>query len=175
MIRTKVCMLGSFAVGKTSLVRRFVHSLFGDRYLSTLGARVDKKSLVIDGTKIDLMLWDLAGKDDYQSVRPTHLRGASGCLLVMDSTREHSVDVALELHQLMLDTIDQVSFVVAINKCDLVDEWRLSDRQLEQLRALGGPIFRTSALTGDEVENAFAALARQILASKPPGEDGDPS
>ena len=87
MIQKKICMLGAFAVGKTSLVQRFVKSLFSDRYLTTVGVKIDKKIVTVGDTEVSLVLWDLAGEDEFQSVQTSYLRGASGYLLVIDGTR----------------------------------------------------------------------------------------
>ena len=80
MIRKKICMIGAFAVGKTSLVRRFVQSIFDEKYLTTVGVKIDKKVVEVDGRQIMLMLWDLEGQDVYHSVRTSYLRGAAGYL-----------------------------------------------------------------------------------------------
>jgi small GTP-binding protein len=66
MIQKKVCMLGTSGVGKTSLVAKFVHSIFSDKYLTTVGVKIDKKTVTVDGNEVMLMIWDLAGDDDYQ-------------------------------------------------------------------------------------------------------------
>ena len=84
MIQKKICMLGAFAVGKTSLVAQYVSSLFSEKYLSTVGVKIDKKQLTVDGRDVTLMLWDIYGQDDYQTVQPSQLRGMSGYLLVVD-------------------------------------------------------------------------------------------
>jgi GTPase SAR1 family protein len=78
MIQKKVCMLGSFSVGKTSLVRRFVESMFSDAYLTTVGVKIDKKPLQVEGNDLTLMLWDIYGEDDFQKMRMSYLRGARG-------------------------------------------------------------------------------------------------
>ncbi len=62
MLKKKICMLGYFGVGKTSLVSRFVRSMFADRYQTTVGVKIDKKVLSVDGRDVTLMLWDLAGE-----------------------------------------------------------------------------------------------------------------
>ena len=82
MIQKKVCMLGAFAVGKTSLVRRFVHSMFADKYLTTVGVKIDKKQLTHSGKEVLLLLWDLYGEDEFQRVQTTYLRGSSGLFLL---------------------------------------------------------------------------------------------
>lgn len=95
MISRKICMLGAYAVGKTSLVRKFVHGVFSEKYLTTIGAKIDKKELVVDGTELTLVLWDLAGEDGFEKVRLSYLRGSSGYLLVVDGTREASLQTAI--------------------------------------------------------------------------------
>ena len=78
MIQKKVCVLGSFGVGKTSLVRRYVQSIFSDTYLTTVGVKVDKKTLTVDSGEVTLVLWDIAGEDDINAIRMTYVRGAGG-------------------------------------------------------------------------------------------------
>ena len=110
MIQKKICMLGSFGVGKTSLVSRFVYSLFSEQYLSTIGVKIDRKSVVVDDAEVNLLLWDLHGDDEFQRVRASYLRGMSGYLLVADGTRAESLHVALDLQQLAKDTVGDVPF-----------------------------------------------------------------
>ena len=81
MIQKKVCLLGGFAVGKTSLVSRFVTSIFSEKYLTTVGVKVDKKLVSVNGQDVTLMLWDIYGEDEFQTVQPSYLRGASGYLV----------------------------------------------------------------------------------------------
>ena len=81
MIQKKICLLGGFGVGKTSLVAQFVHSLFSDKYLTTIGVKIEKKSVPVDETQVELVIWDIYGHDDFQKLRTSYLRGASGYLL----------------------------------------------------------------------------------------------
>ena len=161
MIQKKMCMLGGFGVGKTSLVSRFVHSIFSDKYLTTLGVKIEKKSVTLEQETVDLIIWDLHGEDEFQRVNMSYLRGASGYLLVADGTRSKSLEVALNLHDTAQKTIGKVPFILAINKWDLsgTEMWEIDPGKLEQL---GFPIVRTSAKTGSEVEATFAALARAM-------------
>ena len=91
MIQKKVCLLGGTGVGKTSLVAQFVHSIFSDKYLTTVGVKIDKKSVDVDGTDVELVIWDVYGHDDFQKLRVSYLRGTSGYLLVADGTRARHV------------------------------------------------------------------------------------
>ncbi|HEX8871362.1 MAG TPA: Rab family GTPase [Candidatus Acidoferrum sp.] len=163
MITKKICMLGSFAVGKTSLVRRFVESLYSETYHTTVGVKVDKKVLSVDGRELTLVLWDIYGEDDYQKMRWTYLRGASGYLLVADGTRRATVEKAIALEQKAREEVGVLPFVFLINKSDLVDEWYVDDALEAQLAARNWTPLRSSAKTGEGVEEAFALLARKML------------
>jgi len=165
MIQKKICMLGSFAVGKTSLVQRFVQSTYSDRYFSTIGVKIDKKPLTIGDVELTFMLWDIQGDDGKRKVHTSYLRGASGYLLVVDGTRPETVQTALTLQQTVQDTLGRVPFVCVLNKVDLAESWVLDDATIGQLEARGGPMIRTSAKTSQGVEEAFQTLARQILSA----------
>ena len=97
MIQKKVCMLGTFAVGKTSLVSRFVHSMFSERYQTSIGVKIDKKALQLGEEQVELILWDIHGDDEFQRIRQPYVKGASGCLFVVDGTRRSTWDEALNL------------------------------------------------------------------------------
>jgi len=164
MIQKKVCMLGGFAVGKTSLVSRFVHSIFSDKYLTTVGVKIDKKPMAVDGQDVTLMLWDLYGQDDFQSIQDSHLRGTAGYLLVVDGTRPATLDTAHGLQQRVARIVGTMPFVIVLNKADLTTEWRVDDGTVVASFAGHAGVIRTSAKTGDGVEEAFEALTRAMLA-----------
>lgn len=163
MIQKKICMLGSFAVGKTSLVARFVRSIFTDKYHTTVGVKIDKKQVQVEDKLVNLILWDLYGEDEFQKVHMSYLRGASGYLLVVDGTRRETLDKALVLQQRTEEAVGKVPFVMVLNKVDLKDSWEVDDRTIEELTSKGWHIFQSSAKTGQGVEEAFALLARQML------------
>ncbi len=162
MILKKICMLGASGVGKTSLVRRLVESIFDDRYQTTIGVKIDKKQLTSKGREVTLVIWDLAGEDEFTQVRSSHLRGASGFLLVADGTRKSTFATARELEQRVRLTAGVLPFVLLVNKSDLLDEWEAGDA-LAELAQLGWPSIRTSAKTGEGVETAFQQLAARML------------
>jgi small GTP-binding protein len=163
MIKKKVCMLGSFAVGKTSLVRRFVHSVFRDEYLTTIGVKVDKKKLEVDGQPVELLLWDIHGEDQFQKVRANYLLGAAGYFLVVDGTRPDTIETAEKLNQLAVQTVGSKPHLLLLNKADLEDQWDLTHRQEGELEFGGWRPRRVSAKTGLGVEDAFEELARLML------------
>ena len=164
MMQKKICMLGGFAVGKTSLVSRFVRSIFSDKYLTTVGVKIDKKPMAVDGQDVTLMLWDLYGEDDFQSVQESHLRGTAGYLIVVDGTRPATLDTARELQPRIVRTVGEVPFVGVLNKADLATERRVDDGTVASAFERNAGVLRTSAKTGDGVEEAFVALTRAILA-----------
>lgn len=163
MLQKKICMLGSFAVGKTSLVRRFVESIYSDVYQTTVGVKIDKKNVKVGEKEVSLVLWDIYGEDDYQKMRWTYLRGASGFLLVADGTRRATLEKAVSLEQRAREEAGAIPFVLVINKSDLLRDWELDPALESQLATQEWSILRTSAKTGEGVEEAFALLTRKIL------------
>jgi small GTP-binding protein len=164
MLQKKVCMLGSFSVGKSSLVRRFVASIFDEQYHTTIGVKVDKKVVSATGEDVMLVLWDIYGEDVFQKMRMSYLRGMHGYFLVVDGTRRQTLDDALALNDRVVAEIGKVPAVLALNKFDLTDQWEIEPAQEEQLTAAGWALEHTSAKTGDAVETAFLHLAQLMLA-----------
>ncbi len=163
MIQKKICMVGSFGVGKTSLVARYVHSIFSEKYQTTVGVKIDKKQLVVDGQDVVLMLWDLAGEDSLTQVKPAHLKGASGYLVVVDGTRRNTLDTAVSLQQRAREAVGDVPFLLILNKADVKDTWQISDADLKPLRYGGWTLLEASAKSGERVEEMFHELASRML------------
>lgn len=167
MKQRKICMLGGFAVGKTSLVRRFVHSLYTGEYHTTIGVKVEKKTVALSGGDVTLMLWDIHGDDALQRVRRAYLRGSSGYLLVVDGTRRETLTSAQALHALAVDALGAVPFVLVLNKSDLLAQWDIEGEALRALASRSLLTIRTSALAGHGVEGAFRCLAEAVLGDNP--------
>jgi small GTP-binding protein len=163
MLQKKICMLGSFAVGKTSLVRRFVESIYSDVYQTTVGVKIDKKNVKAGEKEVSLVLWDIYGEDDYQKMRWTYMRGASGYLLVADGTRKATLENAFTLEQKVREEVGAIPFVFVINKSDLIRDWELDSAIESQMTAQGWSILRSSAKTGEGVEESFSLLTQKIL------------
>jgi small GTP-binding protein len=159
VIKKKICMLGAYAVGKTSLVRRFVEDRFSDRYVTTIGVKITKRELVLDGTHMTLMLWDLHGDDAFQTVQMSYLRGSSGLLFVADSTRPETLDQVSELRARAAEALGDVPRLLLFNKSDLISEPEPDSAEL----AAAWAIHRTSAKTGEGVEAAFQVLGRRMV------------
>ncbi|MGB7924952.1 MAG: Rab family GTPase, partial [Pyrinomonadaceae bacterium] len=155
MIQKKICMLGTMAVGKTSLVQRFVQSIYSDKYHTTVGVKIDKKLINVDSNELMLLLWDVEGAESAHELRKSYLRGAAGYLLVADGTRRDTLYKALEIHARAQETVGAVPFVFLINKSDLVNEWDIDERETEALAQKGWHIINTSAKAGTGVEDAF--------------------
>jgi hypothetical protein len=163
MIQKKICLLGASAVGKTSLIRRFVHGIFSEKYLTTIGVKVDKKSVTVDGRALDLLVWDIYGEDRFQTVATRYLRGAAGYLLVADGTRRKTLDEAFALHHRAQDALGVVPCLLLLNKVDLESAWTIDAGQQDTLREQGWTILRTSAKTGTRVDKAFHELATRLV------------
>lgn len=163
MISKKIAMLGMWGVGKTSLVKRYVDSIFDEKYHSTLGVKVDKKALSVDGNDVQLMLWDIAGAEDAFDVPMHYVKGAAGYLLVLDGTHAMSLDRGLDLVELVNRDVGRLPFVCVVNKADL--PWEITPEMIDtRLKPLGCTVLESSAKTGQNVEEAFEALTRAVLA-----------
>jgi small GTP-binding protein len=163
MLQKKICMLGSFSVGKTSLVRRFVESMFSEAYQTSIGVKVDKKVVRANDEDVTLVLWDIHGEDVYQKIRMSYLRGMSGYLLVIDGTRRQTLDDALALNERVVQEAGKVPAILVFNKSDLADKWEIDSTRESELTAAGWNIVRTSAKTGHSVEDVFSKLAAAML------------
>jgi small GTP-binding protein len=163
MLQKKVCMLGSFSVGKSSLVRRFVESIFSEQYHTSIGVKVDKKVVRADGHDVTLVLWDIHGEDVFQKVQISYLRGMSGYLLVADGTRRQTLEDALALATRVTETMGKIPAVLVLNKCDLTAQWEIEPDREARLAGDGWPVFRSSAKTGESVEQIFLQLALAML------------
>ncbi len=163
MIEKKICMVGAFGVGKTSLVSRFVHSIFSEKYQTTVGVKIDKKLVRHAVGDITLILWDLAGEDALTTVRPAHLKGSSGYILVMDGLRRKTVDVAIDLQGRVSKSMGTVPFVCVINKADLRESWEIQQPDLDNLVSRGWTVVETSAKTGTAVEGVFRTLTDAMM------------
>lgn len=162
MIQKKICMLGAFGVGKTSLVQRYINSIFSDTYLTTVGVKIDKKNVEVGDKTISLILWDIAGEDDTNSIRASYLRGSAGYFLVVDGTRAETLDVARSIQSRLEAEIGKLPFIMLLNKYDLREQWLISETHIDELRQAGWLIFSSSAKTGEGVEAAFQNLAERI-------------
>jgi hypothetical protein len=171
--KKKICLLGSYGVGKTSLVARFVHSMFADKYHTTVGVRIDKKVLSVEGEEVILMLWDMAGEEDGAPVRLNQVKDASGYLLVADGTRARTLEIARDIQQRVESEIGDRPFLMLVNKADLRDAWEIPETAWHDLKSAGWTILETSAKSGQHVEEAFVSLTSRMLTAKSADDDED--
>jgi small GTP-binding protein len=163
LLLKKVCMIGSFAVGKTSLVRRFVEGYFSDAYQTNIGVKLSNKQVSVGGNEIKMTLWDIYGEDDFQKMRWSYVQGSSGYLLVADGTRAATLHKAKELEAKLRQEVGVIPFVFLINKSDRKEEWELEAEFEEGLVARGWDLLHTSAKSGEGVEEAFVKLTEKML------------
>jgi small GTP-binding protein len=163
MILKKICMLGSFAVGKTSLVRRYVESIYSDKYQTTVGVKIMKKVVQAHDSEVTLVLWDIYGEDDFQRMRWSSFNGASGYLLVADGTRRATFDKSVELEQKSREEVGPLPFVFVINKHDRLDDWEFDSSIEDQIATKGWTTLRSSAKTGENVDQAFSLLLGKMM------------
>ena len=155
----KIVLAGHFGVGKSSLVKQFVHQKFSDQYLTTIGVKIDKKVIDVSGAKMKLMLWDIAGESTAMKIPKKYLAGAHGILYVFDLTREETYsNIQNDLFEIS-KTTTQIPSVVLANKSDLVETDFINNLKKE----LSMDFHVTSAKTGDHVEESFKTIAEQLI------------
>jgi small GTP-binding protein len=171
-ISKKICMVGDFGVGKTSLIRRFVERQFSDKYLSTVGVKISRKTVELFGVKqqeklnLQLLIWDIEGQTKFKAITPTYLQGASGALIVGDLSRQETLDHIYDHIQLFLSVNPKGLLIIALNKSDLVDEEKLiklipNYQFSDQERVIA--TYPTSAKAGIQVDEIFEKLAFKIV------------
>jgi len=164
MIQRKVCLVGDFAVGKTSLFSRFVYNRFSESYMTTIGVRLQRKVMLVEGQELTLILWDTEGGQDSTAVKRTYLGGAGGAIVVCDLTRESSIHHWPDYIQLLRQINPTILLTLAANKVDLLapnHPHRTLVQQIAQEAKL--PLVFTSANTGEQVETLFQTLAKELL------------
>lgn len=167
MIQKKVCMVGVFATGKTSLVHRFVHSLFSSKYHSTVGVKIDRKQVQVGTEQVNLLLWDIEGRTPEQEIPESYLKGAHAVFYVVDGTRRETVDQLFSLRDHVRSAAGDVPSIVAFNKYDLKDQWIVTPADGSKVITAGFHAVTTSAKSGEGVEDAFRWLATATLNAPP--------
>ena len=164
MYKKKVCMVGAFAVGKTSLVQRFVTGIFSSRYLTTVGVKIDNKDVDVDGDTVQLLLWDIQGEDELSSVPMNYLKGASAIIYVVDGTRLETLATAMDIKQEVESRFEGgVPSIVLFNKSDLADSWEISAEMISEVEATGTLTILTSSKEGSGVNTAFNLITRVMM------------
>lgn len=164
VISRKLCMIGDFGVGKTSLIRRYVDRQFSDQYLSTVGVKISRK--LIDSLSLQLLIWDIEGSTKFKAIAPTYLQGAKGAIIVADATRAETIDHLVNHIDCFLSINPQSFVAVALNKSDLLKAEQI-DRLLQSVRQFDRPQVigtqATSAKTGESVDSVFEKLSPYLI------------
>ncbi|HEQ78687.1 MAG TPA: GTP-binding protein [Euryarchaeota archaeon] len=163
--RAKICLIGDGAVGKTSLVQKFVLDKFDDSYITTIGTKVMKKDVEVSDTRVTMMLWDILGQKDYNRLQSSSFVGSQGAILVLDRTRRETLDSLSQYWSPRFKEVIPLGFlVIAANKNDLVEQFQLSQSEIESFaKELDAPYFLSSAKTGENVEKMFSSMAQMCL------------
>ena len=165
IVQKKVCLLGDFGVGKTSLVRRFVEDRFDDKYLTTIGVKISRKTIARSYGSMSMLIWDLAGSTGFDSfTNPSYMQGTAGAIIVCDITRRETLTIVAEYARQARIINPRIHLVFVCNKMDLADERVIADADLREVSSTfgDGTYFLSSAKTGENVEDVFFTLAEKI-------------
>lgn len=158
----KLVFLGEPAVGKTSLVGRYVYDSFEGDYLATIGTDIHVKTVVIDDLRVKLVIWDIAGQDDFAQLRKAYYQNATGAFFVFDTTRPDTLHRMNEWLEALFSVTKRIPLVVVENKCDLPSQ--IPEGFTDALAAKQDfTLIRTSAKDDTNVEAAFLKITREIL------------
>lgn len=171
MISKKICLVGDFNVGKTSLIRRFVDRQFSDQYLSTVGVKISRKNVELEevagkkNVQVQLLIWDLEGSTKFKAITPTYLQGSKGVIIVADLTRSETIEHIQEHIKLFLSMNPKGQIIVALNKSDLLDEAKIAKIMASYPLASEkvSAIYNTSAKTGENVDETFQTLTAKMM------------
>ena len=156
----KIILTGSFGVGKTSLFNRFIYNQFNEKYMTTIGVKVNKKNVMAHGHEVTLLVWDIAGEVTQDKVPASYFLGTSGIIYVIDLSRTSTFqNVATDIKYLKQIQPKATIYIVG-NKRDLIPTEEALNAILEQIPVTVQVI--TSAQTGDNVEQLFTALTEAM-------------
>ena len=173
-LKSKVCLVGEKAVGKTSLIRRYVLNTFDEQYVTTIGTRVSKKEarvflperdLLVD---VDMQIWDIMGEKGFRELlKEAYFYGANGILAVADMTRRRTLDELDDWIDGVEQVVGKVPTLITANKADLVSSAQYGEHDVEQVaRAFECPFLMTSAKSGAHVEDAFRRIGQMVTESQ---------
>jgi small GTP-binding protein len=172
-VEKKVCLLGDFGVGKTSLIRRFVENAYDDRYISTLGVKISKKSFVVKDIKkkpffkanLTLLIWDLVGQKGFHSIQTSAYKGTNGAFIVYDLSRPKTIDSLDWWISSLFEQTGTIPLIFLANKVDLKEDsvpLELSSKLDAVTKKYNAEFFATSAKTGKNVELAFGSMGKSL-------------
>ncbi len=156
----KIILVGQIGVGKTSLVQRYVKSIFNEDYLSTIGVKVDKKTVHVENDQVNLLIWDIAGEASFSKISKSYYLGAKGCIYVADCSRISTFTDYVNQVKMLKELIKDIKIITVANKIDLLDK-----QELEELKNNVSFDFYTSAKQGEKIEEVFHEIAKKVLCS----------
>lgn len=160
----KIVLLGDPAVGKTSLAKRYVDNMFRMDYIMTIGTDIRTKTVLIDDSRIKLVIWDLGGQPLFQDVRTTYCKGANGAVLTFDLSSQKTLTNLHRWAETVWRFVGKIPLVVVGTKADLRSLRVVSAEQAWDLtRFIGAKYFEVSSKTGEGVDKTFLYLAETIL------------
>jgi small GTP-binding protein len=163
----KVCMCGDSAVGKTSLIRRFVTGKYKEKYITTLGTVISKKIVKFPRKDlvVNMQIWDISGQAEFKRIQASAFRKADGALAVCDLLRPQTALSLFEwIRNLRKYAESEVPVIVLVNKYDAIDrKGKNMDEINKILDYIDCPVLTTSAKSGMNVERGFEALAEGIM------------
>lgn len=165
----KICVLGDFAVGKTSMIRRYVLDEFDDRYITTLGTKITKKTLNIEARELTFQIWDIVGNIKFTKIQGQYYLGSDGAFIIFDVTRRDTFDNVTKWADMFLEVAKGAKLVFIANKIDLESTFDYKAMMKAAAKSYDADTFETSAKTGAQVEDAFKTLGTRILAGKVKG------
>ncbi len=164
----KICLLGDGAVGKTSLIKKFVFDSFDDKYIKTFGTKVTKKLVTLErqGEEYNLtfLIWDILGQRVHDNLHSTYYKGAAGAFIVCDVTRKETMDNLEDWINVFRGVNASAPVVILGNKSDLLQDRGAADAQIKAVaNKFNVPYHLTSAKTGDDVEESFQELGTGVV------------
>lgn len=170
-MKKKICLLGDSAVGKTSLIRRFVYDRFDDKHIATIGTKITKKDITVRhptqalDVSLTIMIWDIIGQIGFRKLlHDAHFSGATGALVVCDITRKSTLDNLDEWLSSLFEIAGEVPIIFLANKNDLDYMAEFGEDELKAVASkYKSPHYFTSAKTGDKVEEAFYEIGQRII------------
>ncbi len=173
-LKSKICLVGEKAVGKTSLIRRYVLNMFDEQYVTTIGTRVSKKEarvflperdMLVD---VDMQIWDIMGEKGFRELlKEAYFYGANGIFAVADVTRRKTLDDLDDWIDGLEPIVGKVPILIGVNKSDLISTAQVGEKDMEQVaRAFDCPFVMTSAKSGEHVEDAFRRIGQMVAESQ---------
>lgn len=160
MVSKKIILTGSFGVGKTSIFNQFIFQKFSDKYLTTIGVKVNKKVVEVNGQEVALLVWDIAGEVTQDKVPTSYFLGASGIIYVMDLSRPLTFEKLDSDMDYLGKLLPGANIKLVGNKKDLLSESQLA----ETLKLISRPLDNiTSAKTGENINQLFETLAGEFI------------